>query len=69
MDKAIQKGKTKRYLPEAAWRRLTPEQRTETDQKKQQGSKTGKQFIPNTAAAKKARTAVQASMRYRSKSN
>lgn len=69
MDKAIQKGKTKRYLPESAWKRLTPDQREATDQKKQQGSKTGKQFIPNTDAAKKARTAVQASMRYRSKAN
>lgn len=69
MDKAIQKGKTKRYLPEGAWKRLTPEQREATDKKKQDGSKKGKQFIPNTAAAKKARTAVQASMRYRSKSN
>jgi hypothetical protein len=67
MDKAIQKGRTKRYLPESAWRRLTPQQRQETDQKKQRGSKTGKQFITNTDAAKKARAAAQASVRYKQK--
>jgi hypothetical protein len=53
-DKAIQKGYTKRYLPEKAWASLSPEEREDTDQKKKAGSKQGKQFVPNTEAAKKA---------------
>ena len=53
-DKAIQKGYTKRYLPEKAWASLSPEERKKTDQKKREGSKQGKQFVPNTDAAKKA---------------
>lgn len=53
-DKAIQKGYTKRYLPEKAWASLSPEERKKTDQKKREGSKQGKQFVANTEAAKKA---------------
>ena len=53
-DKAIQKGYTKRYLPEKAWASLSPEERKKTDQKKKEGSKQGKQFVANTEAAKKA---------------
>jgi len=34
-DKAIQKGYTKRYLPEKAWASLSPEEREDTDQKKE----------------------------------
>jgi hypothetical protein len=67
MDKAIQGKTTKRYLPESAWKRLTPEQRKETDDKKREGSRAGKQFVGNTEAAKKARKAVQASRKYRNK--
>ena len=47
-DKAIQKGYTKRYLPESAWASLSKEERQETDQKKRAGSRKGKQFVPNT---------------------
>ena len=53
-DKAIQKGYTKRYLPEKAWASLSKEEREETDQKKREGSKKGKQFIANTEKAKSA---------------
>lgn len=53
-DKAIEKGQTKRYLPEKAWASLSKEERQKTDTKKKAGSKTGKQFVPNTEAAKKA---------------
>ena len=53
-DKAIQKGYTKRYLPEKAWASLSKEEREETDQKKRAGSKEGKQFVANTERAKKA---------------
>lgn len=65
MDKAIQKGYTKRYLPAKAWARLSPTERRATDQKKRQGSRQGKQFIPNTPTAAKAGKAVRAASRYR----
>jgi hypothetical protein len=60
-DKAIEPGKksTERYLPQAAWARLSPEERRQTDQKKQRESRSGKQFVGNTSAAKKARRAVE----------
>lgn len=64
-DKAIQKGYTKRYLPESAWASLSPEERQETDQKKREGSKQGKQFIPNTETAKKAGKAARAAKTYK----
>ena len=68
-DKAIQKGYTKRYLPEKAWARLTPEERRETDEKKQRASREGKQFVPNTEKAKRVRRAVDlASKRKQNKS-
>ena len=66
-DKAIQKGYTKRYLPESAWASLSKEERQETDQKKRTGSREGKQFVPNTETAKKAGKAVRAATRYRNK--
>ena len=53
-DKAIQPDHTKRYLPEKAWASLSKEERAKTDAKKKTGSKQGKQFVPNTEAAKKA---------------
>lgn len=53
-DKAIQPGYTKRYLPEKAWASLSKEEREKTDAKKKDGSKQGKQFVPNTKAAKEA---------------
>ena len=61
-DKAIQKGYTKRYLPEKAWASLSKEEREETDQKKRAGSKQCKQFVANTERAKKAGRAAR---RYR----
>ena len=64
-DKAIQKGYTKRYLPEKAWAALSPEERQETDQKKREGSKKGEQFIPNTEAAAKAGKAARAAKKYK----
>lgn len=58
-DKAIQKGYTKRYLPESAWASLSKEERQQTDQKKRAASKEGKQFVPNTERAKKAGRAAR----------
>ena len=52
---AIQGDTTARYLPDAAWKELSPAQRKSTDRKKVAGSKRGKQFVANTPAAAKAR--------------
>ena len=57
-DKAIEKGRTERYLPEKAWAKLSKEERRETDDKNKAASREGKQFVPNTERAKKARKAV-----------
>ena len=46
---------TRRYLPAAAWNRLTVGQRAATNRKKIQGSREGRQFVQNTEAAKRAR--------------
>jgi hypothetical protein len=45
---------TTRYLPESAWKNLSPSQKAATNKKKVAGSKKGKQFVSNTPAAKKA---------------
>ena len=47
-------GTTKRYLPKKAWASLSKEEREDTDRKKREGSRKGKQFVPNTEKAKKA---------------
>lgn len=52
---AIRKGGTRRYLPAKAWGKLTPAQRRATNKKKIQGSRAGRQFVPNTEAAADAR--------------
>ena len=57
--KKAQRGKTTaRYLPEKAWKELSPAERKATDSKKRQQSRTGKQFVSNTPAAKRARRKV-----------
>jgi hypothetical protein len=67
-DKAIQKdGTTKRYLPKKAWASLSKEEREETDAKKRTASRTGKQFVPNTEAAKKAGKAARAAKMHKDK--
>ncbi len=52
---AIQGKETHRYLPDEAWKELSPEEKKATDAKKVAGSKHGDQFVANTPAAKKAR--------------
>jgi hypothetical protein len=68
-DKAIEPGKksTERYLPEAAWAKLSPEERRQTDEKKKRESRKGKQFVANTERAKKARKAVELASRRKGK--
>lgn len=46
---------TRRYLPAKAWDKLTPGQRAATNRKKIIGSRLGRQFVPNTEAAARAR--------------
>ena len=66
-DKAIQKGQTKRYLPEKAWASLSKKEREDTDRKKKEGSKKGKQFVKNTKEAKRAGKAARAAKMYKDK--
>ncbi|MCT7660013.1 DUF5872 domain-containing protein [Mycobacterium deserti] len=49
-------GETRRYLPKKAWEQLSEAQQKATDDKKRKSSKSGEQHVPNTAAAKAART-------------
>lgn len=52
--KAKRKGGTARYLPDAAWKSLTPSQARATDAKKRRASRRGKGVVPNTRKAKAA---------------
>ena len=47
---------TSRYLPDAAWRLLTPEEQQATESRKKHGDT---QHVPNTDAAKEARLAAE----------
>ncbi|WP_109488396.1 hypothetical protein [Occallatibacter savannae] len=53
--KATRGKTTHRYLPDKAWKELSPSERKSTDRKKTAGSRRGKQFVKNTPAAAKAR--------------
>ncbi len=48
-------GETKRYLPKKAWENMSEEEKEQTDRKKREGSKEGKQHVSNTEEAKQAR--------------
>ncbi|KAF5865396.1 hypothetical protein ETB97_004213 [Aspergillus alliaceus] len=48
-------GTRKRYLPKAAWEKMSDREKEETEKRKQKGSKKGKQFVSNTGKAKKGR--------------
>lgn len=56
---AIRNGKTTRYLPKAAWSKLSPAQKAATNRKKVVASRQGKQFVANTPAARKAGKAAR----------
>ncbi len=51
---AKRRGGTTRYLPDAAWKKLTPAQKAATNRKKLAGDRAGRQFVSNTKAAKAA---------------
>ena len=57
--KAKRPGGTTRYLPDKAWKKLTPAQKAATNRKKRKYSKKGVQYAPNTKAAKKASRKVR----------
>ncbi len=46
---------THRYLPDEAWKELSPEEKKATDDKKVHGSQEGKQYVANTKKASEAR--------------
>ena len=58
-QKAEREGGTTRYLPDAAWEKLSPEEKAKTNRKKQEGSRKGKQFVANTEPAKEAGSEVR----------
>lgn len=51
---SLRKGRDKRYLPKRVWDKLTPAQKAGANRTKAEGSKKGKQFVPNTPTVKKA---------------
>lgn len=55
-DGSPSKGK-KRYLPDAAWKSLTPAEKTATNRAKAKGNRSGKQFVaqPKSIARKTAK--------------
>jgi hypothetical protein len=48
-------GSRKRYLPKKAWEELDEDEKEATEEKKAEGGKEGKQFVGNTAEAKRKR--------------
>jgi len=52
---AIRDGGTRRYLPDAAWDKLSASEKAATNKKKREGSRKGEQFVKNTPAAASAR--------------
>ncbi|MBO0950631.1 hypothetical protein [Fibrella forsythiae] len=52
---AEREGGTTRYLPKDAWDKLSDSEKKATNAKKVAGSKAGKQNVPNTEKAKKAK--------------
>ena len=52
--KARQDNKTKRYLPQAVWSRLSKEEKQEAERIKQQASRQGEQYVEWTPAIKRA---------------
>ena len=56
---AIRASGTRRYLPAAAWRRLSASERAATNKAKVAGSRKGRQFVANTPAAKAAGRAAR----------
>jgi hypothetical protein len=54
-DARQEDGETKPYLPKEAWETMSEAEKEETEQKKREGSKNGRQYVSNTEGAKRAR--------------
>ena len=54
---------TARYLPKEAWENMSDEEKRETEAKKREGSRQGKQHVANTDEAKQARKGSQAPLK------
>lgn len=52
-------GTEKRYLPKKAWEQMSEKEKEETEEKKLEGSKDGKQHVGNTKKAKESRKKAQ----------
>lgn len=50
---------TARYLPKKAWENMDAEEKRETERKKREGSRQGKQYVENTDEAKQASSQAQ----------
>jgi hypothetical protein len=48
-------GTKKRYLPKKAWENLSESEKEETEAKKEEGERQGKQYVGNTERAKEQR--------------
>ncbi len=48
-------GETTRYLPKKAWEQMSEEEKEETERRKREGSRQGRQYVPNTDEARQAR--------------
>jgi hypothetical protein len=65
-DLAREGGRTERYLPKAAWARLSAEERRATDEKKKEatrGDKPVNTHVANTEAAKQAVSKARSHLR------
>lgn len=58
-EKAVQGKETARYLPKAAWDKLSPAEKKATEAKKRAASKKGQQTVANTEPAKEAGRAAR----------
>jgi uncharacterized protein DUF5872 len=52
--KARSGDETARYLPKGVWEQMSDEEKRETEEKKREGSRQGKQHVANTEEAKRA---------------
>lgn len=57
--KARSGDETARYLPKEAWEKMSDEEKRETEKKKREGSRRGRQHVANTNEAKQARKGSQ----------
>ena len=67
--RARESGETARYLPKKAWENMGEEEKRETEKKKREGSRQGKQYVENTEEANQAREQAQQNLPLKDYSN